>query len=191
MDHALHSVSVRERSKASPHEVMQLLAQVSRDLQPWNQSGITQEMVERAYCSWDINGESMRVQVRKLRHRFLILFTAAGLASSRWALGQPCTQALSLKHPHPPLSAKTGGHVSRLQIIGGQVYVVPPHRVFQERPKPAQVQLAALALRFDLPDVDFMLSTTDICPTAQQPHPSHNISTEMCPQLVRGMVLSP
>ena len=81
--------------------------------------------------------------------------------------------------------------VSRLQIISGKVYVVPPSRVFQERPKPAQVQLAALALRFDLPDVDFMLSTTDICPTAQQPHPSHNISTEKCPGMVRGMVISP
>ena len=77
MDRALHSV--RERSKASAHEVTQLLAQVSKDLQPWNQSGITQEMVERAYCSWDINGESMRVQVKMLLHRFLILFTAPGL----------------------------------------------------------------------------------------------------------------
>ena len=95
MDHALHSV--RERSKASPHEVKQLLAQVGRDLQPWQQSGITQEMVERAYCSWDINGESMRVQVKVLQHRFLILLTAAGLASCHWAFGQPCTQALSVK----------------------------------------------------------------------------------------------
>ena len=81
--------------------------------------------------------------------------------------------------------------IYHLQIISGKVYIVPPHRVFHERPKPAQVQLATLALRFDLPDIDFMLSTTDICPTAQEAHLSHNISTEKCPQLVSGMVVSP
>ena len=51
------------KSKATEEEVEELLAQVGRDLEPWKQSGITLEMVEKAYCTEEIF-ESMRIQVR-------------------------------------------------------------------------------------------------------------------------------
>lgn len=57
------SVKVKEmRSRATPTEIQQLLSQVSRDLAPWKESGITLEMVEKAYCTEEII-ESMRIQV--------------------------------------------------------------------------------------------------------------------------------
>ena len=40
-----------------------MLAQVGRDLESWKESGITLEMVEKAYCTEEII-ESMRIQVR-------------------------------------------------------------------------------------------------------------------------------
>ena len=51
------------KKKATEEEVEELLAQVGRDLEPWKESGITLEMVEKAYCTEDIS-ESMRIQVR-------------------------------------------------------------------------------------------------------------------------------
>ena len=49
-------------SKATKAEVEQLLSQIGRDLAPWKESGISLEMVEKAYCTEEI-GESMRFQV--------------------------------------------------------------------------------------------------------------------------------
>ena len=50
------------KSKATEEEIEELLAQVGRDLEPWRDSGITLEMVEKGYCTEDIS-ESMRIQV--------------------------------------------------------------------------------------------------------------------------------
>lgn len=50
------------RSKATEAEIDQLLSQASRDLEPWKESGISLEMVEKAYCTEEIF-ESMRFQV--------------------------------------------------------------------------------------------------------------------------------
>ena len=50
------------KSKATKEEVGELLAQVGRDLEPWKESGITLEMVEKAYCTEAI-ADSMRIQV--------------------------------------------------------------------------------------------------------------------------------
>ena len=40
----------------------ELLAQVGRDLEPWRESGITLQMVEKNYCTEAIDW-SMRIQV--------------------------------------------------------------------------------------------------------------------------------
>lgn len=50
------------RSKASQAEIEELLSQIGRDLKPWQESGVSLEMVEKAYCTEEI-GESMRFQV--------------------------------------------------------------------------------------------------------------------------------
>ena len=49
-------------SRASKREVKELLARVSRDLEPWRESGITLQMVEKNYCTKAIDW-SMRIQV--------------------------------------------------------------------------------------------------------------------------------
>lgn len=49
-------------SRATKEEIEQLLSQIGRDLTPWKESGISLEMVEKAYCTEEI-GESMRFQV--------------------------------------------------------------------------------------------------------------------------------
>ena len=49
-------------SRANRKEVRELLAQVGRDLEPWRESGITLEMVEKNYCTEAIDW-SMRIQV--------------------------------------------------------------------------------------------------------------------------------
>lgn len=50
------------RSRATQAEVDGLLSQIARDLKPWKESGISLEMVEKAYCTEEIS-ESMRFQV--------------------------------------------------------------------------------------------------------------------------------
>ena len=52
-------------SKATEAEVQELLSQVGRDLEPWKESGISLEMVEKVYCMESV-GESARFQVRIL-----------------------------------------------------------------------------------------------------------------------------
>ena len=42
------------RSKATEEEAEELLAQAGQDLEPWKESGITLEMVEKAYCTEEI-----------------------------------------------------------------------------------------------------------------------------------------
>ena len=54
---------IRHRDRRTiKEEVGELLAQVDRDLEPWKESGITLEMVEKAYCTEAI-ADSMRIQV--------------------------------------------------------------------------------------------------------------------------------
>lgn len=57
---------------ATADEVRKLLSQVAKDLKPWKESGITLEMVERAYCSVD-GGEGMRIQVPFILLSLLLL----------------------------------------------------------------------------------------------------------------------
>jgi len=49
-------------SRAGREEVEELLLQVGRDLEPWRESGITLQMVEKNYCTEAIDW-SMRIQV--------------------------------------------------------------------------------------------------------------------------------
>ena len=73
-----------------------------------------------------------------------------------------------------------------MQIINGDVFLVPPARIFQTRARTTQLQIESLALRYELPDVDLMLYTSDVCQLQLQPAPyrSHDENFERCPQLV-------
>lgn len=58
-----HSVRRTDtKSKATTEEVAELLSQIERDLAPWKHSGISLEMVEKAYCTEELD-TSMRFQV--------------------------------------------------------------------------------------------------------------------------------
>lgn len=117
------------RSKATEAEVLELLAQVGRDMEPWKTSGISLEMVEKAYCMESI-GESMRIQV-----------------------------------------------------VNGRLYVVGEIPNFQSRSRTAQLQLMELQRDYQLPDVDFILTTSDKCKEAEGPVRSHDGNQTRCQKL--------
>lgn len=71
-----------------------------------------------------------------------------------------------------------------MQIIEGQVYIVPPATLFQTRARAAQLQIASLAERQKLPDVDFMLYTADVCYPDDLPHKSYDGNYDRCPHVV-------
>ena len=58
-----------------------------------------------------------------------------------------------------------------LQIINGTVYLVGLTGNYQTRAQAYQAQLAELSQLFELPDVDFVLSTGDKCKPGEAPHP--------------------
>ena len=74
--------------------------------------------------------------------------------------------------------------VCNAQVINGSVFVTPPDMVLQSRERTAMYQLAHLYQTYELPDLDFMLYTSDFCPSQDLPHRSHDGKYDRCPRLV-------
>ena len=52
----------KKASRGFDEDLDRLLSQVERDLEPWKESGISIDMVEKAYCTKHISA-SVRIQV--------------------------------------------------------------------------------------------------------------------------------
>ena len=74
--------------------------------------------------------------------------------------------------------------VCNAQVINGSVFVTPSDMVLQSRERTAMYQLAHLHQSYELPDLDFMLYTSDFCPSEDLPHRSHDGKYDRCPRLV-------
>lgn len=71
-----------------------------------------------------------------------------------------------------------------LQIVNGSFYLVGPTPNFQGRSRNIQHQVMELHRKFELPDVDFVLVTSDRCKTGEAPHISHDGNMTRCERLV-------
>ena len=74
--------------------------------------------------------------------------------------------------------------LSPAQIINGSIYLVGPTVSFQSRARTLQLQLIDLQSAYDLPDVDFVLTTSDKCKPPDKPHRSFDGNLDRCQRLV-------
>ena len=70
-----------------------------------------------------------------------------------------------------------------LQIVNGSFYLVGPTPNYQGRARNIQHQVMELHHKFSLPDVDFVLVTSDRCKTGEAPHRSHDGNMTRCTRL--------
>lgn len=75
-----------------------------------------------------------------------------------------------------------------LQIIDGNPYVVGPEETYQTRNLATLRQLLNLAIQHKLPDVDFIISTTDECRDLHQPPRSTKGDDSTCDKNVSSHV---
>ena len=71
-----------------------------------------------------------------------------------------------------------------VQIVNGSFYLVGPTSNFQGRSRNIQHQVMELHRKFALPDIDFVLTTSDRCKTGEAPHISHDGNQTRCERLV-------
>ena len=71
-----------------------------------------------------------------------------------------------------------------MQIVNGSYYLVGPTSNFQGRSRNMQHQVMELHRKFALPDVDFVLTTSDRCKKGDTPHISHDGNHTRCERLV-------
>ena len=64
------------------------------------------------------------------------------------------------------------------------IYLVGPTSSYESRARGFQLQLMDLHSAYDLPDVDFVLTTSDRCKPADKPHRSFDGNLERCQHLV-------
>ncbi len=71
-----------------------------------------------------------------------------------------------------------------LQVINGSLYLVGPTKSFLSRARALQLMLLELQAKFALPDVDFILTSSDNCKTKFGPSRPSGSSQASCDRLV-------
>ena len=71
-----------------------------------------------------------------------------------------------------------------MQVINDTVYLVGQACICETKSRTLQLQIADLHSRYQLPDIDFVMTAKDRCKPADKPHRSFDGNTDRCQHLV-------
>ena len=183
---SLRKLSKDKSAKATPEETAKLFRRIQDDLAPWAESGITLQMVERSYCS--TFHRSFRLQVWPIP--FPLESAACKISSGLRPDSEPSppphlnwgslcflqtdlsatSKVVLLDHCLGVIlacAAYTQGSNRKnccSQIIKGEVFIVGETPGWTEFQRYIKLSILQAHRRYQLPDVDILISTDDGCP---------------------------